>query len=217
MISPERLQGFEQSWLRLMEKLAIEPRAGFVVFDQLVAAYSASDRFYHNLEHLSEMFRVAGRLMEKATDPLAIQLAIWFHDAVYDSKAKDNEARSAEWAIKSLSPLGVSEDRLTGVATMIRATQKHAPNHDVDVQILLDADLAILGAEAKRYDRFALDIRREYAWVSDAEYQQGRGQVLQHFLNQERIYQTALLHEMGDAPARENLKRELEMLRSDHQ
>jgi predicted metal-dependent HD superfamily phosphohydrolase len=212
VISPERLQLFENSWLRLVDRWGVAPVDAFPVYDRLVEAYSDSTRHYHNLEHLSEMFRVASRLQDTATDGPAIQLAIWFHDAVYDPRAKDNEARSAAWARETLIGFGLPDETIRRVEAMILATAKHLPSEDADTRVLLDADLAILGAEPKRYDRYAVDIRREYAWVEDEAYRAGRSTVLQAFLSREAIYQTTRMREMGEVPARENLRRELASL-----
>ncbi|HVL11359.1 MAG TPA: hypothetical protein VM529_02255, partial [Gemmata sp.] len=94
MISPERLDAMQGQWVRLLAPFGVAPAAAYPPFDALVAAYSAPGRHHHTLEHLAEMFRVAGRLAPQTDDPAAVQLAIWFHDAVYDPRAKDNEARS---------------------------------------------------------------------------------------------------------------------------
>jgi predicted metal-dependent HD superfamily phosphohydrolase len=213
VISPERLQLFENSWLRLLERWQVAPVDAFPVYDRLVEAYSGPERHYHNLEHLSEMFRVASRLQDRADDPAAIQLAIWFHDAVYDPRSKENELRSAEWAREALSESKLPEETIRRVESMILATAKHLPASSADTQVLLDADLAILGADPKRYDRYAGDIRKEYAWVDDAAYRAGRAAVLEAFLKREAIYQTERMREMGETPARENLRRELDALR----
>lgn len=213
MISPERLQLFETSWLRLVERWRVAPVDAFPVYDRLVEAYSGPQRHYHNLEHLSEMFRVASRLQDRADDPAAIQLAIWFHDAVYDPRSKENELRSAEWAREALGEFKLPEETIRRVESMILATAKHLPASSADTQVLLDADLAILGADPKRYDRYTRDIREEYAWVDDAAYRAGRAAVLEAFLKREAIYQTERMREMGETPARENLRRELDALR----
>jgi predicted metal-dependent HD superfamily phosphohydrolase len=107
MVSPERLAALQQGWATLLQRYRVAPADAYPVFDLLVAAYSAPDRHYHNLEHLAEMFRVAARLTLITDDPSAVQLAVWFHDAVYDPRASDNEARSADLAATLLGPVGV--------------------------------------------------------------------------------------------------------------
>ena len=160
------------------------------------------------------MFKVASRLADTAVDPAAVQLAIWFHDAAYDPRSTDNERRSAILAAELLRPLGVPEPTLEHVAAMIRATAHNssAPS-DADTDVLLDADLAILSAEERRYSRYAADIRREYAWVDDAAYCAGRTKVLEGFLNRPRIYRTDRMFSAAEESARRNLLREVEQLR----
>jgi predicted metal-dependent HD superfamily phosphohydrolase len=213
MLSPERLAAMQAGWVHLLECYSIAPAAAYPIFDRLVAVHSESHRCYHNLEHLSEMFKVAGKLADFASNLSAVQLAIWFHDAVYDPKAKDNEERSAALLVALLQPLGVPEPILTHVKAMILATA-HAQLDDVDADTaaLLDADLAILSAEDRRYARYAADIRREYSWVDDAAYRAGRTKVLESFLARPRIYRTERMRTAADELARRNLRREIEQL-----
>src|SRR5262245_28259053 len=122
MVTPERLESMQSSWVKLLEGYGVAPADAYPPFDLLAAAYSAPERHYHNLEHLGEMFRIAARLAPNVADPAEVQLAIWFHDAVYDSRAKDNEARSAELAADLLDPLGVPAPTVERVAELVRAT-----------------------------------------------------------------------------------------------
>jgi predicted metal-dependent HD superfamily phosphohydrolase len=205
----------QANWVKLLGNFGIEPAAAYPPFDALVAAYSAPERHYHNLEHLGEMFRVVGRLAAHTDDPLAVQLAIWFHDVVYDPRAKDNEAHSAALAAEMLSPLGIPAATIDRVARLVNATAHLAPAEptaDRDTAVLLDADLAILGAAEERYRRYAADIRKEYAFVPDADYRKGRAAVLRLFLARPRIFVNQLLFEEGEARARANLAAELKEL-----
>jgi predicted metal-dependent HD superfamily phosphohydrolase len=212
MVSPEKLESMQLSWVRLLDRYNVSPKDAYPIFDRLVEAYQESHRHYHNLMHIAEMLRIVPRLADQAKDLSSIQLAVWFHDAIYDPKAKDNEERSAALAHDSLLLFGIPKEIVTNIEEMILATKSHSST-DPDTLILLDADLAILGAEEKRYDEYARAIRREYDWVEDSLYREGRTKVLQSFLNRERIYQTQRMHEMGDQTARQNMNRELAILR----
>jgi predicted metal-dependent HD superfamily phosphohydrolase len=216
MPSPEQLEVLRQSWTRLLDRYKVASSDATPVFDLLVAAYSAPDRHYHNLDHLAEVFRTAARLASITDDPAAVQLAIWFHDAVYDPRAKDNEARSADLTVKLLGPIGVPRSELDRVTQLVRATAHltdDRPPRDRDTAILLDADLAILGAPEDRYLRYAADVRREYAWVPEGEYRKGRTSVLDHFLARPRLFWSDLLHQEIGAQARTNMTAELGQLR----
>jgi predicted metal-dependent HD superfamily phosphohydrolase len=215
MVSPERLAALQQGWAKLLARYRIAAVDAYPVFDVLVAAYSAPDRHYHNLEHLAEMFRVASRLTSITDDPSAVQLAIWFHDAVYDARASDNEARSADLAVTLLGPIGVPGSELDRVTRLIHTTAHLAddrPPGDRETAILLDADLAILGAAPERYTRYAGAIRAEYAWVPEPEYRAARTTVLDRFLARPRIFWTDLAYQEGEERARTNMTAERAML-----
>ncbi len=210
MVSPERLDLMQRSWVNLLAAFGVTPAAAYPPFDRLVEAYSEPHRHYHNLEHVGEVLRVVGRLKGGA----AVQLAVWYHDAVYDPTAKDNEAKSAELAERELAALGVPAEVVKHVGDLVRSTAHFdATNFEgPDFDILHDADLAILGAAEQRYARYAADIRKEYAWVPDADYRAGRRQVLESFLSRPRIYRTDVMFAEGEEAARRNMTAEVERL-----
>ena len=214
MISPERLESMQRGWLRALEAYRVAPAGAGPAFNVLAAAYSAPERHYHNLEHVAEMFRVVDRLAADVEQPAALHLAVWFHDAVYDSRARDNERRSGELAVDLLGPIGVPASAIERIVNMIWATAHTATALPTlrDTRVLLDADLAILSAPEERYARYAADIRKEYAWVPEADYRAGRSAILTKFLAQPRIYHTQIMFEEGDARARANMRAEIASL-----
>lgn len=214
MFPPERLELLRQDWFRLLQRYGVAPALVFPPFELLAAAYTAPDRHYHNLEHLDEVFRTAGRLAAITDDTGPLHLAIWFHDVVYDPRARDNEARSASLAVDLLGPIGVPAAVLDRVTRMIQATAHlgHQEPGDRDTATLLDADLAILGAPEDRYRRYAADIRREYSWVPDAEYRPGRAAVLERFMARPRLYHHELLRKTCEQQAHVNMREELKDL-----
>ena len=217
-MSPADADEMKWAGVRVIESYRVAAADAAPVMDVLLAAYQSADRHYHNLEHLDEMFRVAGRLAGITDDLRAVQLAIWFHDAVYDSRAKDNEARSADLAVKLLGPIGVPRSELEKLVRLIDATAHRAnalPPVDRETTLLVDADLAILGAAPERYREYAAAIRAEYDWVPEESYRTGRAAVLEQFLARPRIFWTDALHDECDEPARANLRTELASLHSD--
>jgi predicted metal-dependent HD superfamily phosphohydrolase len=185
---------------------------GDSVFEQLVTAYNRHDRHYHNLTHIDRMLAIVDRF-DDLQNPRAVYLATWFHDAVYDSQATDNEAKSAKLARDLLIDIGESIETIDRVERLILATQGHQTDPaDPDLCIFLDADLAILGTDPVRYQAYQQAIRYEYSWVTDLEYQAGRTQVLESFLQRDRLYYTDLLFAELESIARANLKREITFL-----
>lgn len=215
-VSAEKIFIRQDGFLRLLAGFGVAAEPAGVLFDELVAAYSEPHRHYHNLRHIDEMLKVVGRLREYATDLPSIELAVWLHDFRYDPQASDNEARSAADGEERLHALGVPDDVTARTVALIQTTTHFAAaDVDRDAAVLLDADLAIFGAAPARYDQYAAEIRREYAWVAEADYRRGRATVLESFLRRNRIYRTERLYEMGEEAARANLNRELVTLRTE--
>ena len=133
-----------------------------------------------------------------------VKLAALLHDVIYDSKASDNEERSAVYAERLCEELAIPVGKL--VADLIRKTKTHDAGEDADAQVLLDADLAILGASEMKYQSYAENIRREYAWVPEPDYRKGRRQILEKFLTRPKIYH--FLSQL-EQPARRNLADEI--------
>jgi predicted metal-dependent HD superfamily phosphohydrolase len=203
-------------WESLLQQFQVDRSAGKKVFFELVTAYCSECRFYHTLAHIQQVLNTIEGMIGFAGNLPAIQFAAWFHDSIYDSKAQDNEERSAEYAAAVLSDLGVPVGTVEAVAEMILYTKRHeAPVGDTDSYILLDADLAILGADEGEYRLYAEGIRREYSWLSEGEYRRGRIRVLQKFLRRERIYYTERMFAELEGRARRNIRDEIEGLSGD--
>ncbi len=199
-------------WLQLVRGLGIPEARAAEIWRELRAAYGADGRFYHNLTHIQHTLDVADQLREVAVDFTAVQLALWFHDVVYDPRRSDNEAQSAAYAERVLRPLGVPDALLAKVTTLILATKTHEANDDPDGWVVLDADLAILSAPPAQYDAYAQAIRQEYSFVPEEAYVVGRTAVLQQFLARSPFYCTEWMREWGDTAVTQNLSRELQML-----
>jgi predicted metal-dependent HD superfamily phosphohydrolase len=178
---------------------------------RLAAAYTAPARHYHNLQHIESLLnRLAAHPLQ---DPVAVGLAVWFHDAVYDSLRADNEAQSAEWALTFLQETSLEHARRARVADLIRRTHDHTqpqPLHDTDLLLFLDADLSILGAPKAAYWNYAHQIRREYQAVPEPAYRAGRSQVLARLLAAPVLFHTPALRDELNAPARRNLQAEID-------
>ena len=187
---------------------------------ELSALYRAEDRHYHNLRHIEAMLALAGDYRASLHDPEAVEAAIWFHDAVYDSKAKDNEAQSAALAEKNLAGRADTE-RLIRIGAMILATSTHQlPSFDDptalrDASLFLDMDLSILGAAPAAFDAHERAVRLEYAWVEEPMWRAGRGAVLKSFLARDHIFHTDEFRQRFEPQARSNIERSIKALAAD--
>ncbi|WP_332823661.1 HD domain-containing protein [Ramlibacter sp.] len=200
------------AWQRLWTELgAAEVPRG--LFNQLVAAYSERHRSYHTLQHLRECLAHFEAASALARRPAEVEAALWFHDAVYDPKARDNEERSADWAARSILAADCDAGVAERVRALVLATDGHAASDDADTQFLLDVDLAILGAAPARFAEYERQVRAEYAHVPDAEFRSRRAQVLGTFLARPRIYGTVAFHDALEQRARDNLQQAVAALR----
>lgn len=193
-------------WQRLWLSIERTPPAG--LFERLRDAWREPQRHYHTLQHLSECLCLFDEVRDQAQHPLEIELALWFHDAVYDVRAHDNEARSAHWADRALAEAGLAPDSVRRVHDLIMATCHDAipaSSASPDATLLTDIDLAILGAPAPRFAEYERQIRAEYAWVAPDIFAVKRRAVLRGFLDRPAIYATAILHQRLETQARHNL------------
>jgi predicted metal-dependent HD superfamily phosphohydrolase len=176
----------------------------------LLGRWAEPHRAYHDLAHLDEVLTRIGLLADEAEDADAVRLAAWFHDAVYDPKATDNEERSAWLATTVLHRLQVPESTVARVARLVRVTATHdVVDGDRDAAVLCDADLAILAATTARYSTYVDGVRREYAHVDDASFARGRAAVLRGLVAHEPLFRTAYGREHWETAARSNVLAEL--------
>ncbi len=180
---------------------------------RLAAMYRAPQRHYHALGHVEALQRWLAHWQRLAREPRLIAAAIWFHDAIYDTRRDDNEPRSAELARKELTAIGWAPEAVERVAALVLATQHHqADANDTDAWLFLDLDLSVLGQPPAHYAAYSAGVRAEYAWVDEARFRTGRAAVLRSFLDRDAIYRTPELHAAWEAAARANLAAELSSL-----
>ena len=194
----------EKSWFELHQHYQFsEPQK---LFNKLVVAYSEKQRAYHTVQHLYECLSLLESVRSYLNDVNAVVLALWFHDAVYDPQAKDNELKSSE-----LFEQYLAQDLSIGITQKIKrwilATQKHEATNELDLQFLLDIDLAILAASSDRFAEYERQIQKEYAWVDPEIYSIKRKEVVAHFYQTEPLYQTEYFQKSFEQKAKQNLKR----------
>jgi predicted metal-dependent HD superfamily phosphohydrolase len=179
--------------------------------DEMIAAYAAPGRHYHNLQHIEDcLAALAGVSGLNERDREALTAAIWWHDVVYDATRPDNEEQSARLAEKNVAA-GLRDE----VGRLVRLTRSHhvEPGDRLGA-VMISIDLAILGAEPPVYDAYAAAIRQEYAHVAEDAYRRGRALVLDRFAARPAIYPDAGFAAKLEGPARANIERELKSLRS---
>lgn len=191
------------AWQRACE--AIGARGTEALHAALWARYGEPHRAYHSRQHLAECLALFDGCREVAQQPAEVELALWFHDAIYDVHRHDNEARSAQWAREALRTAGAAVEPVERIAELVLATRHSAVPRPGDEALLVDIDLAILGAAPARFAEYESQIRAEYAFVPAAVFAQKRAAVLAGFQSRAQIYATAAMRERFEQAARSNL------------
>jgi len=214
MDTPDLTEQLAMEWRADMTALHAPPEAAEIAFEDIVARHSEPHRRYHGLSHLTALFDLLERHAPDIAPGSAARLAVWWHDAIYDPKASDNEERSAHLARTTLQDLRTREALVDETAELILKTKRHWDSGRASAagDAFLDADIAILGASPAVYDAYAAGVRREYGWASDELYRHGRSAFLQSALARERYFRTDGFEIAYGAQARENMANELKRL-----
>ncbi|HYG75237.1 MAG TPA: N-methyl-D-aspartate receptor NMDAR2C subunit [Planctomycetota bacterium] len=198
-------------WTELLDRLDAGS-CSVPVYRELERRYLEPHRAYHNLQHIQHCINEFSAVRGQCPNPDAVELALWFHDAVYDPRAKDNEERSADLASAFIRDAELGETFDANVRRLILATKHAAVPTELDEQIIVDVDLAILGQAPEVFDTYEKNIRAEYAWVPEAEFRAGRSSILKKFLERPVIFSTPRFRERYEAAARANLQRSMAKL-----
>ena len=207
------------------------PMGANETFQNILSYYNESHRAHHVLEHIVNMLdefdameedRYWMSQYERAPEGISgnahfqypMELAIWFHDAVYNPRAKDNEELSAVLLADSLKKLGIFDSVAFEHSKSVILDTKHTtkPRSD-EGSIVVSIDLAILGKSEEEFDRYETNIRKEYEWVPWMDYCKGRSAIIQSFLDRSSIYFTDFFRHTYEASARKNLARSIEKLK----
>jgi predicted metal-dependent HD superfamily phosphohydrolase/8-oxo-dGTP pyrophosphatase MutT (NUDIX family) len=188
---------------------------------ELVERWGEAHRHYHDRSHLLAVLEALDHLVPESGVPAAggvheaLLLAAWFHDAVYRGRPGDDERDSAALARERLGAAGVPEDLAAEVERLVLLTLDHAaaPGDEAGA-LLLDADLAVLGADPGAYAAYTAGVRREYAHVPEELFAAGRLGVLEGLWRRQRLYRTPAAQRRWGARAARNLEHEIARLRA---
>jgi predicted metal-dependent HD superfamily phosphohydrolase len=207
-----------------MQTASIEPqwrdfwiRAGAVgdptpVYQDLATRYTEPHRAYHTLAHIAHCLQELQPARFLADEPVAVELALWYHDAIYDPRARDNEAQSALLAVEIARHAGLGDQIGQAAADFICATVHRQLPLGTDAQLVVDVDLAILGRPEAAFDAYERAVRQEYAWVPDDAFAAGRRRILEGLLARPVLYGTDWFRTRYEAAARRNLARSIRHL-----
>lgn len=200
-----------ERWRRTWRSLGVAA-GDDAAFQELMRRYAEPHRAYHTRRHLAVCFEHWDAVRDDAGKPGEVELALWYHDAVYDPQRGDNEERSAALAAEAMQRAGLDPGARERVHGLILATRHAEATLEGDAALLADVDLAILGAAPARFDEYEREVRREYAWVPMPIFRRKRRAVLEAFLARPRLYATEHFHRTLEAQARANLARSVAAL-----
>ena len=199
---------FQDYWALTAKQLSLDDDTTQKFHASLYDAYSEVQRHYHSIQHIVECLEHFHQIKTYLDDTLSVELAIWFHDVIYNPQAHDNEQQSADYMQRMLKNV-LGAEQIAKIYAWILATKAHAQTVDTDLAYLLDIDLAILASDPVRFAEYERQIRQEYAWVEPSLYVKKRQQVLRHFLETQPLYQTPFFQKCYERLAKRNLAQTL--------
>jgi len=179
--------------------------------------YGEAQRHYHTWQHIEALLGHFQTIADQLNDPDSVLWALYWHDAIYDPQASDNEDKSADLLLE-MAASDLPTASLTRADRIIRATKQHlvpaglAAEDQADLELFLDIDLSILAASPSAFDAYETHIRHEYAFVPEPVYVQARRAILQGFLKRDRLYFSDFFFAQWEAQARSNLSCSIEQL-----
>lgn len=202
----------KQLFIETLQKYSTNKELILQYWLELENLYNSNKRHYHNLVHLENLYVQLKKVEHLINDWDCVLLALFYHDAIYNTLGTDNEEKSAELAKKHLANTRLSKEQIERCYQHIIATKTHAKSTDIDTNIFTDADLSILGSEWDNYKSYAKQIRKEYSIYPTLVYNKGRKKALKHLLSLEQLYKTPFFYNLYESKAIENLKNELESI-----
>jgi len=171
-------------------------------FSELVRRYSEPHRYYHTLQHIEDCLEKFDRISQFVDDVFSVEVAIWYHDIIYDIGSKSNESDSASYALSFLKAIGCQPH---SVERLINLTLHPSNPETMDEKFLIDIDLSILGESADRFAEYERQIRKEYNRYPDFLYRRGRKKVMQSFLDQDTVFCSNYFRDQFEDTARKNI------------
>jgi predicted metal-dependent HD superfamily phosphohydrolase len=186
------------------------------IYEKLAASYSEPHRAYHNLTHLHECLVALDASAVEPASARIVEVALWFHDSVYDPKAGDNEEQSAELAVRILRDASVPGRTIDEVRRLVLATKFHELDGSPSQSLMLDVDLSTLGSDLSRFSEYERQIRQEYSWAPMEVFGPKRTEILENFLKRPRLFQLPWFYNRLELRARNNLKESIALLKSQY-
>lgn len=199
-----------QRWIHLMNHFGFDDNTD--TYLALEKSYNETHRHYHNASHIKAVLHHFDETKHLAMAPKELELALWFHDAIYKPLSSSNELDSANWASEFLKGNKANEETINRVFQLIMVTLHNGIPNDNDEKLVVDIDLAILGSPKEIYDQFEKNVRQEYKFVPKIIYKKKRKEILESFLARDRIYSHDYFYENLEQNARNNIENTIQSM-----
>lgn len=199
-----------ERWQTLMQQFNLNVNE--LTYKSIINKYNENNLAYHNIEHIEYCLNQLDSISIKIESKKEIELAIWFHDIVYNPYGKDNELKSAEMAMEFLVSNNQDDSTVSLVYDLIIATKHSNKAKNPQEQIIMDIDISIFGESSAKYINYSKNIRKEYSLVPLFIYTSKRKEILNSFLSHERLFQSDYFFEKYENNARLNIIEEIKTL-----
>lgn len=213
---PERARQSERDFRReataLLVRLGAEPGAAAAAATRLWERMAAPGRSYHSPIHVLGILAIADQVRAPLTD--ADRLALWFHDAILDPQLVEgeNERASAAWLLQIGAELRLDPRVCALAADSINWTaHHHAPEVPEEHRMMLDLDLANLGAPPEVFDRQSEAVVAELQHLAPQARLRASLDFFTALSRRDAVYRTPSFG-TREAAARANLERAIERL-----
>ena len=202
---------FRRLWQHCLLDSASDDSAA--VHQQLIASYSEPQRFYHNLVHIEHCLSLLDIVHAELQNPRALELAIWFHDVVYQPGANDNEQLSADLFMAKTAGVFAEPLRDTVYQHIMATVHDGAEAGHADTKYMLDIDLSSFGRPWAEFIRDSDNLRLEMEDLPDDEFYQRQAAFQDKLFSQPRFFKSDYFYDNYEAQARQNRSDYFETIR----
>jgi predicted metal-dependent HD superfamily phosphohydrolase len=194
---------FQLLWRRCLLEKSVDNSAA--IHQQLTDAYSEPHRVYHTLNHIEHCLTHLDNISDYLQNQDAVELAIWYHDVIYNPGAKDNEQLSADLFMETTR--GRFDDSLRDtVYQHIMATLHDDSEIDNnDTKFMVDIDLSSFGLPWPKFSQDSDNLRLEMCGLSDEDFHRKQSTFQQNLMARPRLFKSDYFYENYEQQARQNL------------
>lgn len=181
------------------------------IYEELAQRYAEPHRRYHTRNHISHCLQQLDLATGLMDCPDAVEMGLWFHDAIYDPRASDNELRSAELFTDIVNDRVAPNFRQTVYDLILITTHPEHPER-LDEKFIVDIDLSSFALPWEAFKRDSNAVRQEYSHLPDKEFYPGQLEFLQALLERPIFFFTDFFRSRYENVARQNITRYIEEL-----